>query len=249
MEPYQREDRPAAEFDAYAADYEAGMDNSMKRLVGRDAESFIELKADWLLRAMRRDLPRRQPTAIRLLDYGCGVGTLLRVLRQAGFAGSLAGCDVSAGMLTEAGRRWSSGPLPELAVIEQGVAPFDSARFDIVVLSAVLHHVEPPVRHLVYADALRLLKPDGRVCIFEHNPYNPVTRWVVQRTPIDRNAQLLYPGEVKAGLAEAGASRLTTQYIMFFPPRWKLFRPVERRLHWLPCGAQYAVWATGRQAK
>ncbi len=218
--------KPAAEFDAYAADYDAGMDNPLKKRLGQDAIAFIEVKVDWLLRAMRRRRqldPSRAET--RILDYGCGAGTLLSVLRQRGCAGHLAGCDVSAEMLAEARRRWSQGPPPQLSVIEDGRAPFEAAQFDLVVLSAVLHHVEPSSRPRVYQDVLRLVKPGGCACIFEHNPYHPLTQWVVRHTAIDKNAVLLAPGEVRAGTTRAGASRVSTRYLLFFPPRWKRLRP------------------------
>ena len=165
------------------------------------------------------------------------------VLRQRGYEGFLDGCDVSVEMLAEARRRWSRGPLPELHVIENAQAPFDAATFDLIVLCSVLHHVEPLSRDLVYQDVLCLLKPGGCLCIFEHNPYNPLTQWVVKHTPIDKNVALLPPREVQAGVAEAGALGVQTEYLLFFPPRWRLLRPLERFLHFLPCGAQYAVWA------
>ena len=40
--------------------------------------------------------------------------------------------------------------------------------------------------------------------VFEHNPLNPVTRFVVARTPIDPNAILLRAAEVMRGLSGAG---------------------------------------------
>ena len=163
------------------------------------------------------------------------------VLRQRGYEGFLAGCDVSVEMLAEARRRWSRGPVPELHAIEDAQAPFDAATFDLIVLCSVLHHVEPSSRHLVYQDVLRLLKPGGCVCIFEHNPYNPLTQWVVKHTPIDKNVVLLAPREVRAGVIEAGASGVQTQYLLFSPPRWKLPRPLDRAFSWLPLGAQYVV--------
>ena len=135
----------------------------------------------------------------------------------------------------------------QLSLIENARAPFDAATFDIVILCSVLHHVEPSSRHLVYQDVMRLLNPGGCACIFEHNPCNPVTQWVVKHTPIDKNVVLLHPGEVRAGATRAGASRVSTQYLVFFPPRWKRLRPVEQFLHRLPCGAQYAVWAETEQ--
>lgn len=236
-------DQPA-EFDAYAADYHAGLACPLRRWLGKDAESFIAVKAEWLLRELGRNpaLAQAHPSP-RLLDYGCGTGTMLRVLRRLGFAGTLVGCDVSAQMLKEARRRWREGALPELAEMPDACAPFRDHEFDLVLLSAVLHHVEPPQRGRTYADALRVLKPGGLLCVFEHNPINPLARWVVRRTPIDRNAVLLTPGEVRAGLASAGARKTRTDYLMFFPPRLTWLRGLERLLHWLPCGAQYVVVA------
>jgi hypothetical protein len=87
-----------------------------------------------------------------------------------------------------------------------------------------------------------LLKPGGRVYVFEHNPLNPVTSWVVKHTPIDRNAILLRAREVKHGLVQAGFRGVGTSYQMFFPPRMHWLYRVEGFLHWLPLGGQYAVW-------
>ena len=86
------------------------------------------------------------------------------------------------------------------------------------------------------------MKPGGRVYVFEHNPLNPVTNWVVKHTPIDQNAILLRAGEVTRGLKEAGFEGVGTSYQMFFPPRLRFLRGVENLLRWLPFGGQYAVW-------
>ena len=106
-----------------------------------------------------------------------------------------------------------------------------------------MHHVEVPQRNGVYADALRLLRHGGRLIVFEHNPMNPVTQWVVRHTPIDRNAVLLRPREVVRGLRAAGEVATRVEYIMFFPPRMTFLRPCERLLGWFPLGAQYVVAA------
>ena len=39
-----------AEFDRHAATYDGGLDNPVKRLMGRSADQFIAVKARWLLR-------------------------------------------------------------------------------------------------------------------------------------------------------------------------------------------------------
>jgi SAM-dependent methyltransferase len=243
MAPLDHDRRPA-EFDDYAADYSAGMENSLKQCLGGDAESFIEVKVDWLLRDLRYpSSPGSSSGILRLLDYGCGAGTMLSVLRQRGFSDALSGCDISQEMLKEARSRWGMEKELDLRPMSENKAPFDNGEFDIVILSSVLHHVEFASRKNVYADALRVLKPQGRIYIFEHNPLNPVTRWVVKHTAIDRSAVLLRPAEVRAGLHAVGALRPRTSFLMFFPPRWTYCRRLERLLHWLPCGAQYVATA------
>jgi SAM-dependent methyltransferase len=242
MSPDQR-NPPPSEFDAYAADYGAGMDVGLKRCLGSSAESFIEVKASWLLGYLARFPLSGGATLPRLLDYGCGAGTLLHVLNRMNFPAALSGCDVSREMLKEAEKRWPRGEPPKFELIEQGRAPYANHSFDLAVISAVMHHVEIPQRNDVYADALRLLRVGGRLIIFEHNSYNPVTQWVVRHTPIDRNAVMLRPGEVVRGLNTVGKVATRTEYLMFFPPRMAFLRPCERLLSWFPLGAQYVVAA------
>ena len=232
-----------AEFDEYAEGYSAGMDNPLKRLVGASAEQFVEVKVRWLLRdwAARAESFRRHRRRPALLDYGCGVGTMLALLADAGFEGSLTGCDISAGMLHEAEERWAAGAPPSFCLQEGAHAPFPDRSFDLIVVSAVLHHVPPADRPNVYREVLRLLRPDGRAYFFEHNPFNPITQWVVKHTPIDHNAQLLPARELVRSLRALGCTRTRTRYLMFFPPAWKWLRRVEDRLSWVPLGGQYVV--------
>lgn len=65
-----------AELDAFASHYEAGMGDPFERIAARDADTFLEHKADWLLRTLA-------PVG-RLLDLGCGNGRFLRALRRRG---------------------------------------------------------------------------------------------------------------------------------------------------------------------
>ncbi|MBS0525184.1 MAG: methyltransferase domain-containing protein [Proteobacteria bacterium] len=228
------------EFDRHAASYDGGIDNSVKRMMG-DADSFIAVKARWL---MRRE-PALRSGSLILLDYGCGVGDLMRVLAGMGARATFEGCDVSVGMLAEASRRWPAafGPAPTLEPQEGARTRFADRRFDVVVISAVLHHVPPPERPAVYAELGRVLRPGGRLYVFEHNPRNPLVRHVIARTPIDANAVLLDAREVRQGLLSAGRYALATDYLMFTPPGMAFLEPVDRALAWLPLGAQYAVAA------
>lgn len=231
----------SAEFDRHAATYDGGLDNPVKRLVGRSPDQFIAVKARWLL---RRE-PGLAGGGLAFLDYGCGTGDLMRVLARLGARAAWQGCDVSTAMLAEVGRRWPAdlGAAPAVAAQDGAAAPFDAGRFDVVAISAVLHHVPPAGRPAVYRELARLLKPGGRLYVFEHNPRNPLVRYVVARTAIDADAILLDPGEVRGGLQAAGLSAPSADYLMFTPPGLPALAAVDRLLAWLPLGAQYAVAA------
>jgi SAM-dependent methyltransferase len=159
-------------------------------------------------------------------------------------SGRFFGCDVSQGMLDQAIVDWPNDDKPSFALVDpNGKLPYQDEFFDVVVISAVLHHIEPQQRAGVYREIARVLKRDGRVYVFEHNLYNPVTRWVVSHTAIDANAILLSPSEVRRGLISAGLADVRTSYIMFFPPHWQWAGWIERLIAWLPLGGQYVVTA------
>jgi SAM-dependent methyltransferase len=228
-----------AEFDHHAAAYDGGLDNPIKRMMGNSQDQFIAVKARWLL---RRE-PALKQGSLDLLDYGCGTADLMRVLAGLGARATFTGCDVSTGMLAEVAKRWPQqlGPVPEIVVQDGASTPFASGRFDVVTISAVLHHVPPAERASVYAEIARVLKPGGRLYVFEHNPRNPLVRYVIARTPIDANAILLDEKEVRHGLLDSAPYHIDSDYLMFMPPGIAALRGVDRLLAWLPLGAQYVV--------
>ena len=48
------------------------------------------------------------------------------------------------------------------------------------------------------------LAPGGAIVIFENNPFNPVTRKIVNDCPYDKDAILLKPSKLKTLLIDAG---------------------------------------------
>ncbi len=83
----------AAEFDAYAPGYAAGMEDPLKALLGASAEQYLAPKLRWLLR--QHPSLVEAGSAVRLLDYGCGTAAMLRLMAESGVRAGLAGCDVS----------------------------------------------------------------------------------------------------------------------------------------------------------
>ncbi len=231
-----------AEFDAYAAEYSGGMDNPIKALAGASGDDFLSVKVDWLARHVLT--PTADGQRLSLLDYGCGRGDLLNLLARRGFQLDMIGSDVSGEMLKAGAANWSkeAGAAPRFMQQEGVSVALGNASLDLIVISSVLHHVSPEERSQVFAELHRLLKPGGRIVIFEHNPLNPVTRYVVAHTPIDANAILLRAKESADRAVAAGLSITRLDYIMFAPPRLgTAAQLIDRIFCWLPLGAQYAL--------
>ena len=89
----------------------------------------------------------------------------------------------------------------------------------------------------------RVMRRDGQVMIFEHNPLNPLTVHAVNTCPFDENAVLIRARSLKHRLERAGFRNAEVKYRIFFPRALRWLRPLENLLGWLPLGAQYYALA------
>ena len=222
----------AQEFDSYAAEYDELLDDPWRTRFTRDPSHFAERKLVVLLALLKR--AGRTPARMRWLDIGCGRAELLAA-GQSVFA-SVTGCDVSGGMLQHA------RSVPVVLQTDASRLPFEPASFDLVTAVCVYHHVEPAARQALAAEMARVLTDDGVAAIVEHNPWNPVVRQIVSRTPVDRDAKLLRASSARALLASGGMSPVVTEYFMLLPQRLYGVAPwVERPMARVPAGGQYMV--------
>ncbi len=209
-------------FDHYAQTYRDAHQESV-RISGEAPEFFAEHKLGCLERA-------GVSASQRVLDYGCGTGSLTRLL-SARFQ-VVAGYDPSEQSLSLARQQ-----APKATFYgDEGSIPDE--RFDVAILSGVLHHVPPPERASVLAQVVRKLEPGGRLFVFEHNPYNPLTRRAVNACPFDDDAILLPPREVRALLQGASLRAVQQDYVLFFPRALAALRQLEPLLRGFPLGAQ-----------
>ena len=74
---------------------------------------------------------------------------------------------------------------------------------------------------------LERLKSGGQIFVFEHNPYNPITRHLVNTCSFDADAVLLTRRETIRRLTKAGFQISSAGYCLFFPQILSALRPLE----------------------
>ena len=225
-----------AEFDAYVDDYDAQHAASVK-LSGEDPEFFAAYKAVEAARIMERAgiVPRQ------VMDFGAGRGNCIAHLQREFPDAALTALDVSARSLTHCEAR---AIRPINAVCYDGrTLPFADASFDLVFTACVFHHIPASDHIRLLGEIRRTLTPQGRFVLFEHNPWNPLTRHAVATCPFDKNAVLISAPEMRCRFRAAGFTEVGLRWTMFFPAVLAPLRPLERGLGWLPLGAQYCLTA------
>ena len=221
------------EFDHMASSYEELLKDPIRDRFSAGTRFFHERKL-LLIKAFWASLGK--PTQnLSWVDIGCGKGDLLR-LGAAGF-GQAMGCDVSQEMMNE------TAGLDLRLQRDPAVLPFADASADFVTAVCVYHHVPVAARASLTREVVRILKPGGVSAIIEHNPWNPATRIIVSRTPVDADAILLRMAETTQLMKTAAFKILRREFFLYLPE--KLYYKaswVESLGKRLPLGGQYAVF-------
>ena len=87
----------------------------------------------------------------------------------------------------------------------------------------------------------RALRPGGLFALWENNPWNPGTRYVMSRISFDRDAITLTHSETRRLLKTGGFQILRTDFLFIFPKALSWLRGIEPSVSRLPLGAQYQV--------
>jgi SAM-dependent methyltransferase len=223
-----------AEFDEYASNYDGMLRDPMRDGFVANREFYHRRK--WLLILNFLRSQGIDSRTMEWLDVGCGKGELLGY--GSGHFGRVVGCDPSSEMARNAGKI-------EVRVQEApAVLPFADGSFDFATAVCVYHHVEEPDRVPLTREVQRVLRPNGTFCMIEHNPFNPVTRFIVSRSPIDVDAHLLTADTARRYSAAAGLRSIQTEYFLYLPEKFYDKAPrIEGLLRKLPLGGQYAMFA------
>jgi len=222
-----------SEFDVFADEYERLHSHNI-RASGEEPAYFANQKAEmtaWLTSGSLREG--------RILDFGTGVGNSIGPLNKHFPSCALDGIDVSRRSLDVARRRFPA--VASFSHFDGARIPADDGTYRLGFAACVFHHIDHAEHEALLRELRRVIAPGGWLFIYEHNPFNPLTRHVVNTCEFDRNAHLLTARALKSVVRRAGFAQVRAHYSVFFPHFLRALRPLERRLGWLPLGAQYCV--------
>jgi SAM-dependent methyltransferase len=215
-------------------DYVAEVNRSIA-FSGAEQDFFTIGKARRILDLLKR--LGETPAEMDLLDIGCGVGLIHRHL--ASNFRTIVGMDV-AGDALDAAR--AANPSVHYDHHDGRRLPCADRSFDAAIAICVMHHVPPAQWQDFVAEARRALRPGGVLMIFEHNPWNPLTRWAVARCAFDFDAVLLSAPRTTGLLQQGGFEQIEREFMFFTPFSAAPAQWAEQRLGWCPAGAQYVAY-------
>ncbi len=176
----------------------------------------------------------------KILDFGCGVGLSLPHFRRCYPQAELYATDISKKSL-----EYVRSKYPDVYVLKNW--ELREARFDLIFLAGVLHHVPIDQRVALMKRLCRLVVSGGTLCVFEHNPFNPITRKMVATCPFDEGVNLISMRRLLQMVQSRTNMVLEKKgYCLFFPEVLRRLRTCETFLRWLPLGGQYFVMARAR---
>lgn len=225
-----------AEFDEYAGNYDEALARGLS-VTGESKEYYASARVRWLA---KRLAAAKWPVRT-VLDFGCGTGSGVPFLFEGLHAQLVHGVDVSAASL-ETARATHTRDGATFAMIDEPIG----LSFDLAFCNGVFHHIPVDQRHAAASYVYNALVPGGMFALWENNPWNPGTRYIMSRVAFDKDAITLTPPEARRLLRGAGFEIVRTDFQFVFPHVLRALRPLERVLASLPFGGQYLVLARKR---
>lgn len=176
------------------------------------------------------DFYKPKKNQVKILEYGCGTGRNISFLKKYYPNAIITGADISLKSLQIAKKNNPNEKFVHVKEVD--------GQFDLIFIAGVFHHIHPDLRVDVASHIKTLLKHNGLLIIFEHNPFNPITRRIVDKCPYDEDAILLYPSQLKK-LFRDRLDFITNRYTLFVPPIIPFSYQADKMLSLIPLGGQF----------
>jgi ubiquinone/menaquinone biosynthesis C-methylase UbiE len=153
----------------------------------------------------------------RVLDVGCGTGTLAVLAARAAPGVSVTGLDADGTILARARAKAAAAKLAiSLDEAMSTTLPYPDGSFDLVLSTLFFHHLADDAKRATAAELVRVLEPGGRFVIGDlGRPQDPLMRIAVRGTVqlLDGVATtaLNVRGDLPRVLAEAGLGAVTVR--------------------------------------
>jgi ubiquinone/menaquinone biosynthesis C-methylase UbiE len=163
--------------------------------------------------------------ATRVLDLGCGTGTLVLMARRRCPEATVIGLDGDPTILGIARRKAERAGIP--VQLDKGMAyalPYADGSFGAVVSTLTFHHLTPDQQERALREMRRVLRPGGRLVIADlTRPHNRLMR-LVQRLHV----RLRCHGQ--HGVPSAGDPHLRRLEDLLTANGWRSSAPTERSM-------------------
>lgn len=223
---------PSSEFDRYAGSYDRDLANALS-VTGESKDYYAQARADWVSTCLSKLNARME----RVLDFGCGIGSNSPILSNVLHPELVLGVDVSTDSISKAESTYGSATL-RFMPLEKFLA---DGSYDLTFVNGVFHHIEPKQRAAALATIYDALRPGGLLALWENNPWNPGTKYVMSRCVFDEDAITINIPAARRMLKQAGFTILRTDSLFYFPHSLRLLRPIEKWLRGLSLGGQYLI--------
>jgi len=222
-----------------------GPDYEAKAL--KNHKYYVKVKSHHLLRKAE-ELYGNTKNLI-CVDLGCGTAETIEYFQDK--FNHVFGCDYSRGMLEYAAKKNLKNVTFKLCQSER--LPFDTDSADIVLMYGIIHHIDTGEKIVwTFNEANRILKKNGMVAVYDFNPLNPLSRYIVKTCPIDTGVNLdgyrksifpttFYSWELMEILKSSGFMIAKHEYLLFFPKILSALLPLERFLARVPFGSMYSI--------
>ena len=157
---------------------------------------------------------------MKVLDLGCGTGTLTLMLKLAYPTAEVTGVDGDPQVL-EIAREKSLGTSIQW---DEGLAsslPYPDSVFDRVVTSLVIHHLATDDKRCAFKEIYRVLKPHGELHVLDFGtPHSSLTRFMITYMRRLEETADNFDGQIPLFVTEAGFGEVkeAQSFVSIFGP-------------------------------